>query len=68
MLSNDRYDNIKAVYKLSKIAWFIQECAVPAAKREGNDELVALYEDIIKGLDEYTSKLYSMLCRGCSSD
>ena len=62
MLTNGTYDNIKVVYKLSKITWFIQECALPEAKRQEQTELIALYEALIKDLNSHTDKLYDMIC------
>lgn len=68
MLINTKYDNIKVVYKLSKIAWYIKECALPEAKKHGNTELTALYDQVIKDLNQHTDALYNMICKSCSSD
>lgn len=57
MLTNNKYDKVKLLYKLSRVLWFLKEHAIKEATRDGNEQCLALYKELEKDLEKNIVKL-----------
>ena len=53
MLKDCRYDKIKLIYKMSKLAWFIDKHARENAKKENNDACHTACQGLLKDLERH---------------
>lgn len=63
MIENKKYDKLKVAYKLSKLAWFIKECAIPEEKKGGHEECLAMYDALLKDLEKHASIFFKSICK-----
>lgn len=62
MLSNSIYDELKVTCHLSKLLWFLKECAIPEAKKQKNMEMLKMYEALEKDLHKHIENFKKDMC------
>jgi len=53
MLKDCRYDKIKLIYEMSKLAWFIEKHAKENAKKENDNACHAACQELLKDLERH---------------
>ncbi len=63
MLENNYYDNVKLLYELSKLCWFIEKHAKPEAQQAGDpadlEKLQQLQDDLHKYIEIFKKAVCS---------
>lgn len=62
MLKNSTYDELKVLCMMSKMSWFIKECAMPEAKKQNNAELIKMYEVLEKDMHRHIETFKKNMC------
>lgn len=62
MLTNSTYDELKVICHLSKLSWFLKECAIPEAKKQKNSKALKMYQALEKDLHKHIEVLKKDLC------
>lgn len=61
MLDNSRYDLIKILHELSKLAWFIEKHAQPGLQQGKHQERIKAYKDLLQDLEKHLAKIKEMM-------
>ena len=63
MMNNDKYNKVKILSDLSALCWFIEQHALIDAKKENDQECMALLENIKKDLDKHITTVEKSTCK-----
>jgi hypothetical protein len=61
-LSDSHYDQIKILYKFSKMLHYIEKHAKDNAKKAGDEKFHKLLNEIEEQLEKFVSQLNDMIC------
>ena len=62
MLENNHYDNVKLLYELSKLCWFIEKHAKPGAQQAGDTAGVERLKQLQEDLHTYIAEFKKAVC------